>query len=422
MSNQFAEIEGGVCAADGFQSYAVKCGIKNPRSPKLDLALIYSEAPCSAAAVFTRNRITAAPVKVSKAHFRSKLPKHAILANSGNANACAGPEGVEDARRLAKKIAKRLGIRQTQVLVASTGIIGRALPMERIEKKLRKVVKGLQSEDSDRVAKAIMTSDTQPKQYAVEFEMGGKTVRIGGVAKGAGMIRPDMATMLAFVTTDANVSETELDRATRYGADESFNRITIDGDMSTNDTVFVLANGAAGNRRFRPNSSDCKVFREAMRHVMLELAKKIVRDGERVTKFVTVNVHGARTQTCARKAAEAVANSNLVKASWNGNDPNWGRVIHALGYSGASIDESLVDIHFGGLCAASHGMTSDTPIEDLVAVVSNPEFSICIDLHRGDASHVVYASDLSPEYITFNRQEYAAAKAKQLEESAEEEE
>lgn len=418
MADEFVKIKGGVCAASGFQSHAVRCGIKDPNSSKLDLALIFSESPCTAAAMFTRNRVTAAPVKVSKAHFRSKLPKHAILANSGNANACAGPDGVIHARRLATKTAKQLGIRHTQILLGSTGIIGRPMPMDRIEKHIPDLVAGLKANNSDPAAEAILTSDTRPKQAAVEVEIDGKTVRVGGIAKGAGMIRPDMATMLAFITTDANVSDAELDRATRDAVDDSFNRITIDGDMSTNDTVFVLANGQAGNRRFRPNSADSKKFRAALREVMLDLAKAIVRDGERVTKFVEVCVHGARTQTDARKAAEAVANSNLVKASWNGNDPNWGRVIHALGYSGASMDENLVDIYFDGLCAASHGMVTDVPIEELVKAVSGPEFTICINLHCGEATYSVYAADLSPEYIDFNRSEYAAARAKMLEEGA----
>ncbi|MFT5466829.1 MAG: glutamate N-acetyltransferase/amino-acid N-acetyltransferase [Verrucomicrobiales bacterium] len=414
MADKLKQIGGGVCAPKGFQSSAVKCGIKNPKSPKLDLALIYSEKPCSAAAVFTRNRIVAAPVKVSKAHLRSKLPKHAILANSGNANACAGPHSVDDARELAKLTAAELGIRQSQILVGSTGIIGQRMPMDRIKGGIPGVVSGLSSGDSDRAAEAIMTSDTKPKQIAIEVEIGGQKVRIGGIAKGAGMIRPDMATMLAFITTDVKIGQNELIAATREASDESFNRITIDGDMSTNDTVFVLANGEAGNRSLRPGGAESRKFRDALCFIMLELAKMIVRDGERVTKFVTVTVSGARTQTCARKAAEAVANSSLVKSSWNGNDPNWGRVIHALGYSGASIDETLVDIHFNGLSAAEHGMTSETPIEDLVTAVSKPEFSVCVDLHLGGASHVVYASDLSPEYVEFNRQEYSAARAKEL--------
>lgn len=416
MSASFTPILGGVCAARGFRAHGVKCGIKDPNSPKLDLALIYSEKPCASSGVFTRNQIKAAPVRLSQAHLKSDLPKHGILANSGNANAAAGPDAMDRARRLTEIAANELGIDVQQLLVGSTGIIGKPMPMERIEPQIPAVVAGLNEDGSEQAAEAIMTSDTKPKQFALEVEIDGKAVRIGGIAKGAGMIRPDMATMLAFITTDANVSQEALDKATVAANSESFNRITVDGDMSTNDTVFVLANGEAGNSRIEPGSTAAETFGAALHEVMLQLAKSIVRDGERVTKFVTIKVSGAKTDACAKAAAEAVANSNLVKSSWNGNDPNWGRVIHALGYSEAEIVEEKVDIGFGGLSAAISGVTSETPIEDLVAVVSEPEFSIEIDLNLGSSSYVVYASDLSPEYVDFNRQEYAAMRAKMLEE------
>ncbi|MEM7011021.1 MAG: bifunctional glutamate N-acetyltransferase/amino-acid acetyltransferase ArgJ, partial [Verrucomicrobiota bacterium] len=412
----FTPISGGVCAPKGFRAHGVKCGIKDPNSAKLDLALIYSEKPCVSSGLFTRNQIKAAPVKLSQAHLEAEIPKHGILANSGNANAAAGPDALDRALRLAEIAAGELGIEAPQLLVASTGIIGKPMPMDRIEPQIPAAVAGLNDDGSDQAAEAIMTSDTRPKQVALEVQIDGKPVRIGGIAKGAGMIRPDMATMLAFITTDADISQEALDSATRDGNGESFNRITVDGDMSTNDTVFVLANGEAGNSRIESGSAAAEEFGAALREVMLKLAKMLVSDGERVTKFVTITVSGAKTDACAKAAAEAVGNSNLVKSSWNGNDPNWGRVIHALGYSGAEIVEEKTDIGFGGLSAAINGVTAETPIEDLVAVVSEPEFTIEINLNLGDSSYVVYASDLSPEYVDFNRQEYAAMRAKMLEE------
>lgn len=406
MSLPFKKIKGGVCAPSGFKAHAVNAGIKNPDAERLDMALIYSEHPCSAAGTFTTNRVKAAPVKVSNTHLRDG-DMQAIVANSGNANACTGVRGVQDARKTARTVGKMLGLKQSQVGVCSTGVIGIPLPMMRMEPKFEELVEGLHPKGGLDVAKAIMTSDTCHKEIAVKFDIDGKTVKVGACAKGAGMINPHMATMLCFVTTDAKIGKAALDKAVQEAVETSFNRITIDGDMSTNDTVLVMANGQSGTPSIRRNSKACRLFRAALSFVMSEMAKSLVRDGERVTKFVTVNVKGARTYNDAKKVAEAVANSSLVKSSWNGNDPNWGRIIHAVGYSKAMIREELVDIHIAGLPACLGGLETDTSMDKMRKRVSRSSFEIDINLNLGDGEYTVYSSDLSPEYVDFNRSEYA---------------
>lgn len=409
MSESFKKIKGGVCAPKGFKAHAVSAGIKNPDVDRLDMALIYSKHPCSAAGTFTTNRVKAAPVKVSHSHLRDG-DMQAILANSGNANACTGVVGVQDARKSARTIGKMLGLKQSQVGVCSTGVIGLPMPMMRMEPKFESLVEGLNSKGGRGVAEAIMTSDTCHKEIAVKLDLDGTIVKIGACAKGAGMINPHMATMLCFITTDAKLSKDCLNQAVQEAVETSFNRITIDGDMSTNDTVLVLANGQSGMTSARRNSKACRLFREALSFVMLEMAKSLVRDGERVTKFVSVNVKGARNYNDAKKVAEAVANSSLVKCSWNGNDPNWGRIIHAIGYSKAMVREELVDIHIAGLPACLGGLETDTSMDKMRKRVSKPEFDIDIDLNLGDGNYTVYASDFSPEYVDFNRSEYACWK------------
>ena len=407
MDFPFSRIAGGVGAPQGFLTNAVGCGIKDPAKARLDLALIYSEQPCSSAGAFTTNRVKAAPVRVSQAHFR-KGDIRAIIANSGNANACTGVQGIHDATAMCDAVAKPLGLKRSEIGVCSTGVIGLPMPMMRIAPQYAALLAGLGPDNGAAVANAIITSDTRPKEIAIAFELGGHTVRIGACVKGAGMISPNMATMLCFITTDANLPQGEpMRKAVLECVDESFNRITIDGDMSTNDTVLVLANGASGMSQIRRNGPRCKQFRAALRWVMLELAKAVVRDGERVTRFVTVNVCGARTYHDAKKVAEAVCKSALVKASWNGGDPNWGRIIHAVGYSRARIREELVDIHIGGMAACLGGLQASTPMEQLRAIVAEPEFEIAINLNQGSADYTMYSSDLSPEYIDFNRSEYA---------------
>jgi len=293
-------IKGGVCAPNDFHASAVSAGIKNPDDPRLDLALIYSTHPCTAAGTFTTNRIKAAPVKVTQAYMKADSVQ-AILANSGNANACTGVEGISDTRKTARIIAKGLGLRQRQIAVCSTGVIGLPMPMSRIEPKLPDLISGLGPKNGDAVARAIMTSDTCKKEIAISLKIGDHKIKIGACAKGAGMICPNMATMLYFITTDANISPSCLQKGVLEGVETSFNRITIDGDMSTNDTVIVLANGQSGGPRIKRNSKECKMLRAAIQYVMLEMAKALVRDGERVTKFVTIEVNGARTHMTPKK-------------------------------------------------------------------------------------------------------------------------
>ena len=406
MDLPYTRIKGGVCAARNFHGNAVSCGIKDPNSKRLDLSLIYSTQECRSAGMFTQNRIKAAPVRISQSHLRAENIR-AIITNSGNANACTGPNGMQDARNMTKETARLLKLKQREVAVCSTGVIGLPMPMMRIEPHYGSLVDGLDPKKGDQVAKAIITSDTHEKEFAISLEIGGKRVRIGGCAKGAGMINPNMATMLCYITTDAKVSQSCLESATEEAVENTFNRITIDGDTSTNDSVIVLSNGAADNKILRRGTKDCSNFTHALQFVMNKLAKAIVRDGERVTKFVTLEVKGARSHLDAKKIAQAVANSSLVKASWNGNDPNWGRIIHAVGYAGASIREELLNISYGTKIACEGGLQSSTNPEVLRNIVSKPEFSITIDLGLGEGHYRIYASDLSPEYVDFNRSEYA---------------
>ena len=406
MDLPITRIKGGVGAPVGFLTSAVSCGIKNPDAERLDLALIYSEKPCTSAGTFTTNRVKAAPVRVSQSNLR-KGDLRAIIANSGNANACTGVQGIHDANAMADGVAKPLKLKRSEIGVASTGVIGLPMPMMRITPKFGSLIDGLGAENGSDVAAAIITSDTHAKEIAISLDFGEHRVRLGGCVKGAGMISPSMATMLCFITTDAAISAENLRKSVLECVEESFNRITIDGDMSTNDTVMVLANGASKMPSMRRNSVNCKQFRKALGWLMLELAKAVVRDGERVTKFVTVKVEGAKTYLDAKKVAEAVCKSALVKSSWNGGDPNWGRIIHAVGYSRARIREELVDIHIGGKAACLGGLQADTPMDQLREVVSHPEFEIVINLNQGSADYVMYSSDLSPEYVDFNRSEYA---------------
>jgi glutamate N-acetyltransferase/amino-acid N-acetyltransferase len=281
--------------------------------------------------------------------------------------------------------------------------------MERILPRIGQLTESLNPKGSDKAALAIMTSDTKPKSYAVEVESEGELFRIGGIAKGSGMINPNMATMLCFITTDARVQRSELKRATQAAVEQSFNRITIDGDTSTNDMVAVMSNGASDVALTKSRSSSNEVFRAALTHVMLQLAKMMVRDGERVTKFVEIRVQGARTYQDAKHVAQAVSKSLLVKCSWHGGDPNWGRVIHAVGYANARVREELVDIYFGGLCACKGGLVTSTPVKELEKVTAKPSFTVTIELNLGEASYNVYTTDLSEEYVGFNSSEYSAA-------------
>ena len=396
--------KGGVTAAKGFLAGAVFAGIKASNKGREDMALVASEVPAVAAGVFTTNRVKAAPVRVSKAHLKAKLAR-GVLLNSGNANACTGPCGIAAAKALAAGTAEVLGCATSQILVCSTGRIGVALPAEKMEDKLPDLAARLSAKGGREAAKAIMTSDSFAKEYAVEVRAPGGTFRLGGMAKGAGMINPNMATMLCVVTTDAKISKGTLQNALHHAAERTFNRITVDGDMSTNDTVLAMANGAAGGASIKSGTTDHSLFLEALNEVCLNLAHMIVRDGEGVSKFVTVQVRGASSLQAARKVAEAIANSTLVKCAWAGNDPNWGRILDAAGYCGVRIREELVDIYYDGVIAVRGGTAAPTPKEKLVAAVTPDKFGVTVDLHQGKAFYTVYTTDLTEKYVELNLSE-----------------
>jgi len=430
MAHVFKRIEGSVTAPRGFRAAGVFCDIKrlgtgkgSNKGPKRDLALIFSDARAAVAGMFTTNQICAAPVKLCIERMKRGVAR-AVVVNSGNANACTGKQGRHDADAMARLAASALGIKSSDVLVASTGRIGVTLPMANVGHGIKSAagLLGTSRASAAQVADAIMTSDTRPKEVAVEFKLGGKIVRIGGVCKGAGMIQPGMsatgarpaaaslhATMLCFITTDAAIAKRALQSALEQSVAQSFNRITVDGDMSTNDTVLVLANGAAGNSKCKMQNSKFKVFQAVLDFICLELAKMIVRDGEGVSRFVTVRVRGAKNFEDADAAARAVANSALVKTSWHGGDPNWGRIIDALGYSAATVVEERVDIGYSapGSRAVLHSLKRGQPtratFEQLCAAVAPREFDLHINLNLGHAAAVMYAADLTADYVDFNK-------------------
>ncbi len=395
------EIPGGVTAPVGFLAGSAFCGIKATNKSSPDIALIVSQQKTVAAGTFTTNKVKAAPVRVSRANLASSDVR-AIVANSGNANACTGVAGLQHAKRMCAATAKTLKLKAKQVLVCSTGRIGVQLPIEKMEATLSTMESVLQDDGSLAAAKAIMTSDTYPKEYAVEFSAGGKTIRVGGIAKGAGMIDPNMATMLCFITTDAAIDQRTLQKAVSVSVEQSFNRITIDGDMSTNDTVLALANGAAENKPLKYGTKEFKAFQAALDQVTRELAWMIVKDGEGVSKFVEVKVDGAASLADARKAAEAIANSTLVKCAWYGQDPNWGRIMDALGYCGAKMREESVDIYYDGILLVKGGVQSKTPIEKVLPIVRQKRFMITVDLNVGRAEYTVYTTDFTTDYVKLN--------------------
>ena len=411
MPNSFKIISGSICAPRGFKAAAVFCGIKRR---KLDLALIASDVPAAVAGMFTTNQVCAAPVKLSAQRVANGLAQ-AIVVNSGNANACTGHQGMRDAKRMTQMAAAVLKLQASKLLVCSTGRIGVQMPMKNVERGIRACAPLLarSATNARRAAEAILTSDTRRKEIAVECTIGKSTVRIGGICKGAGMIQPRMATphatMLAFITTDVAIEPELLKRALRDAVAQSFNRITVDGDMSTNDSVIMLANGLAGNRKLVTRHSSLVAFQSALNFVCLELAKMIVRDGEGVSRFVAVHVHGARSAGQAAAAARAIANSPLVKTSWCGGDPNWGRILCALGYSEAKVDESRVDVGYakpGGrniLFAFRRGRPTNVALKALAKISTAPEFDLHVDLHLGRADFTMYASDLTEKYVAFNR-------------------
>ena len=402
--NNITEIGGGVTAPQNFVAGSIFAGIKASNASKPDIAFVHSTVPAVGAGTFTTNKIKAAPVRVSQAQIRFAETR-TIVANSGNANACTGVTGIEHAKRMVKATAKALCVKERSVLVCSTGRIGVPMPIEAMEAAISRCADVLRPEGSAEAAQAIMTSDSFAKEVAVELTLGGKPVRIGGIAKGAGMIDPNMATMLCFVTTDAAIDKKLLQQALSDAVEQSFNRITVDGDMSTNDTVLLLANGAAGNAPLQDGQPEFDQFQNALNHVCCALARMIVEDGEGVSKFVTVQVLGAKSRQDARKAAEAVANSTLTKCSWFGGDPNWGRIMDSIGYSGARVREEMVNIYYDGVIAVKNGVAAATPFVKLQEVVAKKKFTITIELHAGQADYTVFTTDLTTAYVDFNKGE-----------------
>jgi glutamate N-acetyltransferase / amino-acid N-acetyltransferase len=430
MKAKLNVIPGSVVAPKGFKASGVFCDIKrlgtgkgSDKGRKRDLALIVSDTPATVAGMFTTCQACAAPVKVCAERIKTRRAQ-AIVANSGNANACTGKQGLKDAREMARFAEQALALPEGSAFVGSTGRIGVTLPMDNVRSGIIEaaVELGATPQHAAHAEEAIMTSDTKPKQIAVEFKLGGKTVRIGGMGKGAGMIQPGMsatgkrpaaaplhATMLCFITTDAAVDAKVLQTALHEAVANSFNRITVDGDMSTNDTVLVLANGAAANRRFGLRTSEFALFQSALSYVCLELAKMIVSDGEGVSRFVTVRVKGAKSFADADAAARAVANSSLVKTSWHGGDPNWGRIIAAIGYSPATVVEEKVDIGYSApgsrdvLWSLKRGQPTAATFKALCVAVAAREFDLHINLNLGQADALIYAADLTEDYVAFNK-------------------
>ena len=382
----------------GFKASVMEAGIK--KRGGLDLALLFSEREASAAGVFTGNKVKAAPILVSQENIK-KGRARAIVANSGNANACTGEAGLQSARFTTEGIARELGIGPEQVLVASTGVIGAPLNTERIGKAIPELVKGLSPEAVPRVVEAIMTTDSFPKLSVFEGKAGGKPYKVVGMAKGAGMIMPDMATMLCFIITDIAVDPTRLNEALVWGVASTFNRISVDGDMSTNDTVLVLANGAAGNGNLSPE--DFQGFRAGLTKVMDELSTMIVRDGEGATKLIRISIKGAATPADALTAARTVANSALVKTAFYGSDPNWGRIMAALGRSGIQMREEGVTIWVGDVKIVEKGMGRGAePEANAAEKMKSKEFSVTVDLHEGKSEDYITTCDLTHEYVTIN--------------------
>ncbi|MDO5462225.1 MAG: bifunctional glutamate N-acetyltransferase/amino-acid acetyltransferase ArgJ [bacterium] len=396
-------LNGGITSAKGFRTAGVEAGVKYAQ--RRDVALILADVPCVTAGVFTTNRVAAAPVVVDREKLAATPRSQAIVVNTGCANACTGAQGLADARAIADASAKLLGLDPSLVLVSSTGVIGTLLPVDRIIAGVEKAKAALAVGDipNEQAACAIMTTDTVQKRAAVQVTIDGKVVTLGGMCKGAGMIEPMMATMLAYVTTDAAVDATWLQSALKAAADVSFNRVVVDGDESTNDTLICMASGLAGNTTIDGNHPDAEKFLAALKAVCTNLAKQIVMDGEGVSKFVTVKVRGARDTGDAHLVARAIARSPLVKTSWFGLDPNWGRVICATGYSGAEVDERLVRIYYGGICAYDCGRVADeATLAQMTEIMRERSFEVVVDLGLGEGEDTIYTCDFTFDYVKIN--------------------
>jgi len=393
------EIQGGFLAPEGFLAAGVACGIKE--AGKRDLCLVSAEERCAAAGTFTTSAFASPPVHVCRERLQDGHAQ-AIVSNSGNANAATGARGLEDARRMGDIAAEVLGLPAGDVLVASTGKIGIPLPMDKIESGIRAAARRLSRDGASEAAEAMLTTDTVTKQCAVETEIAGRTVRLGGMCKGAGMICPSMATMHCFLSTDARIGPEALSGALQHAVGVSFNCITVDGDMSTSDTVLILAGGAAGNAEVPASGAAFVAFRDALVYVCQSLARQIVRDGEGATKLVEIRVTGAESWKAARQVGRTVANSLLVKTAIHGRDFNWGRIAAAIGAAGVPVNPDDVSIVIGGLAAFSNGQPVAVSEGDGDAVMAGDELLIEIDLGPGDEEATVWTCDLSTEYVTFN--------------------
>ncbi|MBP2651517.1 MAG: argJ [Firmicutes bacterium] len=393
-------ITGGICAPQGFKAAGVKAGIK--KSGKEDVSIIYSEVPAAVAAMFTTNAMAAAPVIVSRQAVQNGTIQ-AVAVNSGCANASTGEQGLIDAKTMAEVAATALGIAKDEVIVASTGIIGVNLPMDKVTAGIKKAAGELSKDGYAKALKGIMTTDTFEKECAYEFELNGKAVRIAGIAKGAGMIHPNMATMLCFITTDAAISPAVLKEALNEAVNLSFHMITVDGDTSTNDMISVLANGKAGNKLIDAKaSSDYQKFVAMLKQVCIHLAKQVVQDGEGATKFLEITVRGATDFADAKVVAMAVAKSPLVKTAFFGQDPNWGRILCAVGYSGAKVDQTNTTLALGGITIVKGGVDSKPDIHALNKVMGEREIKVEIELGQGTAEATVWTCDFSYEYVKIN--------------------
>ncbi len=396
-------IEGGVTAAQGFVAGGIHCGVRKNKS-KPDLAMIYSEKPCAAAAVYTQNLVKGAPILVTQKNIADGAAK-AVICNSGNANTC-NADGEEKAQAMCDLTAQALGIDPQDVVVASTGVIGQVLPIEPIQAGIPELVKALSADGSHAAATAIMTTDTIAKEAAAEVEIGGKTVKVGGISKGSGMIHPNMATMLCFVTTDCAISPAMLDKAIHQVTEKTFNMISVDGDTSTNDTFAILANGAAGNPEITAPGPDYDAFAEALEAVCRQLSKLMAGDGEGATKLLVCRVDGAMDLSMARTVSKSVICSTLFKAAMFGADANWGRVLCAIGYSGAAVDVNKIDVSFrsakGQVDVCQNGAGIPFSEEKASQVLSEHEIEILVHLHLGEASAEAYGCDLTYDYVKIN--------------------
>lgn len=399
----FKFIDGSVTVPKGFTASGIHCGIRKNKS-KRDLALIYCEKPCTAAAVYTTNLVKSAPILVTRANLENGIAQ-AVICNSGNANTC-NSDGIEVAEKTCALIAEKLKINPKDVIIGSTGVIGQKLPIEPIKKAILELAEKLSIEGATDAAEAIMTTDLVKKEYAVETEIGGKTVRIGGIAKGSGMIHPNMATMLCFITTDAAVSADMLRIAVKEAADKSFNMVSVDGDTSTNDTLSVMASGLAGNDEITVQNGDYNKFTEALTELCRKLSREMAKDGEGATKLLVAKVSGAKSENDAKGVAKTVVCSSLLKAAMFGADANWGRVLCAIGYSGCDVDINKVDVSFeskaGRVDVCKSGAGIDFSEDIAKKVLTEDEIDIVIELNDGNGTAEAYGCDLTYEYVKIN--------------------